>query len=58
VNFTTEVVKPMQDELQALLDRVSKNEKELTILRQFEKSQSDHNLRNSNIMNAVQGDIA
>jgi len=39
VNFTTDVVKPMQDELQALLERVSKNEKELTVLRQFEKSQ-------------------
>jgi molecular chaperone GrpE (heat shock protein) len=39
VNFTTDVVRPMQDEIQALQERVSKNEKELVVLRQFEKSQ-------------------
>jgi hypothetical protein len=37
--YTSEVVKPMQDEIHALKERVTKNEKELTHFRQFEKFQ-------------------
>jgi hypothetical protein len=39
VKFTTEVIKPMQDEIHTLKERVSKNEKELNVLKQFEKTQ-------------------
>ena len=48
----------MQDEIHALKERVTKNEKELTHFRQFEKFQQDQNMRTSHILDAVQGDIA
>jgi hypothetical protein len=39
VKFTTEIIKPMQNEIHTLQERVSKNEKELSVLKQFEKTQ-------------------
>lgn len=51
--YTNNIVKPMQDEIYSLKERVTKSEKEIAHFKQFEKFQQDQNMRNSQILDAV-----
>jgi hypothetical protein len=51
-------VKPLQDEIQVLKDRLTKTEKDQVHSKKFEKLTQDQSLRTSQIIDAIQGDIA
>jgi translation initiation factor 2B subunit (eIF-2B alpha/beta/delta family) len=51
-------VKPLDEQVQQLKERLYKNEKEIASLRQFEKFTMDQIAHNSKILDLVQIDVA